>query len=133
MVHMATTLFNRIDALIAQLRSDGGFSASAQGVTPATGYMVSRQGHTLKFPASWRDSATSVLFSTYLLQNAAPLLQGAYFGGWVNEEGGHNYIYLDLSDCVPTLDEALTLAAERGELAVYDVVNQTSINVTSPA
>lgn len=44
-----------------------------------------------------------------------------YFGGWVDRQTG--LVYLECSQVVATERRALTLAAERRELAVWDLAN----------
>lgn len=44
-----------------------------------------------------------------------------YFGIWTDTEDG--LIYVDAVDHMETLEDALTLGAERGEIAVWDITN----------
>ena len=50
-----------------------------------------------------------------------------YAGAW---RDGDTW-YLDISECVPSESEALKLASSRGELAIWDVANQTEIRVNA--
>src|SRR5881628_472523 len=52
-----------------------------------------------------------------------------YFGVWKDTETG--MIYIDASDHVDNRQDALYLATERGEIAVWDIANGVEIRVNA--
>jgi len=53
--------------------------------------------------------------------------ESRYFGSWVDVADGT--IHIDASDHVDNREDALYLAAERGEIAVWDIANESEIRV----
>ena len=101
-----------------------GFSMSLEGDVPETGYMVSYEGFERVL-----DKVTKKDIEDYVNENEPYicLLPPVYIGGWLDAETGR--YYLDISQNVQTLPEALALAAARRQIAVYDVENNVSIYV----
>ena len=87
--------------------------------TPTEGYMVGIPGSYAKRTRSdpnFHDLMAQFEDISHFAEKYAHKL---YAGGWFDGENGT--WYLDISECVPTLEKALKLARERGELAVWDV------------
>lgn len=107
---------------------DGGFSIDVKtGQTPQSGFMVSiypereEKQHILTF-----DTNT---LNRYIVDNIDLLLQpGAYLGGW--HDPADDTVYLDVSVKTDNLVDAVLMARKHGQLAIYDIANATSINVT---
>ena len=101
---------------------DDGFSLSLWGEIPQTGYMVSFKGFEEIF-----ENPTILDVVDYVRENAnyLYLLPHAFVGGWMDAETGK--YYLDISENVQDKEQALQLAAERKQLAIYDVANGVSI------
>ena len=103
---------------LRRLKQTGGFSINARGENaPLFGYMVSLAGHEQRAPFS---PALSVV-SRYFQENTLP--NGAYWGGWRNVGA----TYLDVSLWAQTAGEALTLAQDHKQRAVYDCTTGESI------
>ena len=117
-----TTFALKITDLTERLRvPDGGFSVRDDGTDASAGFAVSTMpecGTELVF-------ATELDILTYLTAHAGQLLPGYVFGGWHDPISGR--IYLDISELVDDLDEALVLAAEHDQLAVYDLDAHESV------
>lgn len=105
---------------LTSINDTGGFSLNANLVPPISGYMVSRKGMELKTnPAVGNIEA--YLSRYWNMVNESKL----FFGGWIDEVDGT--LYLDVSENVESKEVALRLAFQRGQLAIYDVVNQETI------
>lgn len=65
----------------------------------------------------------------YMISYAADILArpGRVVGGWRDPDSG--MAYLDVSTVVPDLDEAMSLAREHRQLAIFDLAQMISISV----
>lgn len=107
---------------------DSGFSIDVKtGQTPQSGYMVSifpdreEKQHIMTFDVE--------ALNRYIVANIDLLLQpGAYLGGW--HDPADDTVYLDVSVKSDNLVDAVLTARKHGQLAIYDIANGTSINVT---
>lgn len=82
---------------------------------PTDGYMVSLEGlevriGTKAFSPQWLDHF--ILRNRTLLENP-----NYYVGAWVE----NGFVYLDISECTNSLEQATKLARQRNQLAIYDV------------
>jgi hypothetical protein len=105
----------------------GGFTASLQGFEePTSGYAVARPG-SLESPLA-EFSPEGLL--NFVTKNLEALQQGGKLGGWHDPETGR--VYVEISDVLPTLREALTAAQPEGkpaQKAIYDFAAGQSIPV----
>lgn len=110
-----------VNALPDNFLSDG-FSLSLWGEIPQTGYMVSFKGFEEIF-----ENPTIEDVVDYVKENAnyLYLLPNAFVGGWLDADSGK--YYLDISQNIQDKAKALQVAAERKQLAIYDVANGVSI------
>ena len=91
--------------------------------TPTEGYMVGIPGphaKTQTYAPNFHDLIDQREAISRLAEKHAHKL---YAGAW---RDGDTW-YLDISECVPTLEKALELARERGELAVWDVAKAVEL------
>jgi len=112
-----------VHQLAQEARETGGFSVfPMSGNRPVDGYMVGVKGYEMQVGEflDWPE-----IIGIYAdLHERLFREEGCLLGGWV-----HGRLYLDVSVRVPNKDEALRLAAQRGELAIYDVATGEVINV----
>lgn len=92
------------------IQKDGTYRAERAGVTnvsalPAAGYAVAYQS----------------------VQREADVLPGDLFGRWTDPLT--NKVYWDLVEHFEDLDDALTAARHRGELAIWDFAHNTAIEL----
>ena len=108
------------------IQNNGGFSLNHRNESPTSGYMVSLEGFE-RIIRNYRDYPIEDL--NYLCKNfrlsLADTVESRWFGGWVDGDD----LYLDASINVQFLETALEFARLNKQLAIYDVVNQTSIKV----
>ena len=99
--------------------------------TPTEGYVVGIPGphaKTQTYAPNFLNLVGQLEAISRLAEKHAHKL---YAGAWFDGENGT--WYLDISECVPSESEALKLASSRGELAIWDVANQTEIRVPEEA
>lgn len=99
-----------------------GFSINGAGENPTSGYMVSLQDCERTFfgrPTLWQVVKYAEDYN-HLLCNPS-----LYVGGWLDAETGK--YYLDISENVQDKAQALWLAAERKQLAIFDLSTFESI------
>ena len=97
--------------------------------TPTEGYVVGIPGphaKTQTYAPNFLNLVGQLEAISRLAEKHAHKL---YAGAWFDGENGT--WYLDISECVPSESEALKLASSRGELAIWDVANQTEIRVNA--
>lgn len=106
-----------------QLATSGGFSFNDLGESPTTGYMVSLPSENRPIVASARNVAQFL--------QANPISGAEYWGGWqfgqYQETDGA--VYLDRSINVISKREALAIAKQNKQLAIYDVRTGQSVYV----
>ena len=93
--------------------------------TPTEGYMVGIPGphaKTQTYAPNFHDLIDQREAISRLAEKHAHKL---YAGAWFDGENGT--WHLDISECVSTLEKALKLARERGELAVWDVAKAVEL------
>lgn len=110
----------KIEQLLNELFMKGGLSYNSKGEKPVTGYMVSvkdmfvRQGMIIS--ASELKALESELTESNL-----------FLGGWFNQDNGRTY--WDISINLDNLENARNLGAINKQLSIYDVKNETTINL----
>lgn len=99
---------------------------------PTKGYVVALDGHSHIVSASEffagpsGNEAGREMIKEYLkLHSKQFLMPHIYFGIWHDTE--RDLIFLDLSEVVQDLDEAIQLAIERDQIAIYDLSTGTVI------
>lgn len=112
------------NAIAPEVRSSpAGFSISALGTgkMPTTGFMVAQTDHTHTFPASVMDDDRKLAdaIDEMLLAESDSFGEGTYLGGWVHD----GKLWLEPSDNVSDPAEAQRMAAERNQIAIWDVAN----------
>lgn len=105
-----------LNEIIAQTLANGG------GTFPAVedGYMV---GGVVPERTCTPEEFERVLYD--FVAEHGHNLGGAHIGTWID----NGVVYLDVSENVADQEEALNLARERGERAIYDIRNGESIFV----
>jgi hypothetical protein len=109
-------------ARLAKAGAEGGFSSTTHGDVPADGYMVSPyKGAEVTYDASTFNRRDVYDYT----REHAELLDKPdhYLGGWRDGDK----VYLDVSVRAATRDAAVQLARDNGQLAFYDVKNQTTV------
>lgn len=116
---MTDTLALARTLLAGALSDDGGATVSPTGESiPTTGYFVG--GIVPEY------SAPADILTVRRVRDFVDLYQSQTFlGSWAQDDR----LVFDVSDWHPTFLSAMLAARERGEDAVYDIVNQTSITV----
>lgn len=121
---MIDTLSSRVDDMINALSvRDGGFS-----VNPMTGWNV-RGGYAVAIHPECESVLAEITTGDlleFMIRNAATLaLPGRIMGGWCDPSDGR--VYLDVSIMTGDLDEAMTLAIDHDQLAIFDFAAGESI------
>jgi hypothetical protein len=142
------------ESLQQQMLAGGGISVAFTGKSPKDGFMVSYAGtETVVSDADMRDPTKGKeIIRDFLRQHAEKLQAGRgmrgrsvtiadqpknYLGAWFNERtsknpDGDNNWYLDISENVGTLTDAVRVGREREQLAIWSVNAETAINMDSP-
>ena len=111
--------------LVGNALDQGGLTVNYfTGETPESGVAVSLLGAEVRVPATWALSELRFALSFYLcvtlpegIDIREKLRAGYYLGMWVSE----GFLYFDLTEIVPTVEEALKLGRARNQVAVYDI------------
>ena len=106
-----------------------GLDTHGMPCTPTEGYMVGIPGPHAKTQTYAPNFLNLVDQREAISRLAEKHAHKLYAGAWFDGENGT--WYLDISECVPSESEALKLASSRGELAIWDVANQTEIRVNA--
>ena len=107
--------------LLNKIFTDGGFSVQvASGSIPSSGYMVSLQGCEEVYHT---EDITDDTIPGYITRIKELLLPGAYFGAWLDG----SKVYLDVSINLDNLQDALDLARNNSQLAIYNLEDGDSI------
>ena len=118
-----------------ELIERGGFTISPFARTPKEGYVVSLRGNEVKIrygqellsdPNEIAHAIWSYVRARLHIVRDTP---ESFFGGWHSAE--EDTVYLDLSVIVPTAEEAYSLAVANGQLAIYCLHWQETIDCTS--
>ena len=120
--------------ILTGLRESGGASVNPNGAPPAGGYMVALSGHERVIRvwelSGWGVDANRVVreVTRYVADHWATVAAdpALYFGAWLDD----GRLYLDVSERVADESAALSKAAVRNELAIYDVANGASVYVS---
>jgi len=118
-------LHGSLHSLVEALQvPDGGFTVNAWTLAPITGgYAVSEHPELQRILGSVREGD---LLEYLLTHGEIAEREGNAFGGWTDPADGR--IYLDVTTVVDDLDQALKLARENDQLAVWDFASQKSIS-----
>lgn len=111
----------------------GGFTVSpVTNQFPQKGYVVALDGfsHIISaadfFSGPSGEEAGRLIMKEYLAEHAKQFLKPhIFFGGWHDTE--RDLIFLDLSEVIQDLDEAIRIAKERDQIAIYDLSTGTVI------
>jgi hypothetical protein len=89
--------------------------------------MVALAGHEERIPV---EAFTLDRLVRYVKAHFDALMEGdTYLGAWMSD--GH--VFLDVSECIMSKQEAVETGAARGQLAIWDVLNSVEIDTTLPA
>ena len=104
-----------------------GFTINLKCESPTTGYAlaITKKSKEFKLPRINTLEQASYFLQMYMQNNIVPLFNGAYLGAWYNSE--QDRMILDLSEVVESEAEALKLANERGQTAIWDIKNNKEI------
>lgn len=136
-----------------QMLSSGGISVTFTGKGPKGGFMVSHPDtEVVVSDADMRDPVKGkAIIRDFLMKNAKQLQEGRgrrtpavlmtdqpknYFGAWFNGKtadnpNGDDKWYLDVSENIDTLTDAVRVGRERKQLAIYSVNADDVINMDS--
>lgn len=122
----AATPESAYEQTIAPGSTGGTFPIFPDQEPPTSGFMVSTMPE--KEQTVGRDGFSPESIRAYMDSHIDDSVsRDNYLGTWFNE-ADNNY-YLDISQNVPDRDEAMRLAREHGQLAIYDVNSGEVINV----
>ena len=110
--------------LVEQAKVDGFTRSIPSGEMPTDGYMVALDGHEETWPVELFCVDSLVGYVSRKFEG----LTGpgsVYLGAWQSD----GLVYLDVSECITDRAEALTLAALRVQLAVWDVVKGEEVTI----
>lgn len=112
------------DALLDGARANGGATVACGPYSvPTSGYVVGDPA----YGESWPGIPTRAEVLRWTLARA-DVVSGRYVGSWVDADTGRTY--LDVADIVADRADALALAVQRGELAIWDLQHACEIRVT---
>jgi hypothetical protein len=116
-------LFSIAYPIFKKTIESSGCSLNLSECAPVSGYMISLKGYEtrvqiLKFAPACIDQ--------FIRANLPKLFDRNYFvGTWINQDE----VYLDLSLNIPDKHAALSLARINGQIAIFDVLNNTEIEL----
>lgn len=117
---------NLAKVVVSRTREQGGLTINIQGTTPTEGFVVSPYKPLERILEDARFTPEEV--AQYLTEQQATLQQAGHsLGTWYNSDDGR--FYIDAVVVAPSQDEALALAAQHQQLAIWDVVNKQEIPV----
>jgi len=108
------------------LKVNGGFTVDHSFDSPKKGYMVGFKS-LFVLPNVQSLMSETYLMLTLIVQELKTPNKDLFLGGWIDEESGK--VYIDISENFINKDEALKVAKERGELAIYSLQFDESIYV----
>ena len=117
-----------LNAMLTRIERDGGFTYNprTQRFVTGTGYVVANPPGALAFSTRPGGPERSIIAERATLRNADLLARpGYYLGGW--REGSETFV--EVSQIFRSRAEALRVAADRGERAIYDLRNRRDIPV----
>jgi hypothetical protein len=118
---------------ISALFTNGGFSFNINNgdLNPSHGYMVAVSKDTERVISSavrYKRSAIENEIKRFIQDNSQILANDNYVvGAWQNGKD----LFLDVSELIEDIDEAISLAEQREQLAIYDNTNKETINLSS--
>lgn len=139
-------------SVLQQMLADGGISITFTGEKPKSGYMVAVENtEVVVDDATMRSDAGRQIVRDHIRKHAAMIREGRgtqgrsvsftdqpkhYFGAWFNEKtsenpGGDNKWYLDISENVGSLTDAVRVGRDRSQLAIWDVRGSQGISMDS--
>lgn len=97
-------------------------------LNPTTGYMVAIQGHEKIVPNVTSEKQLQYIISDFIREHAIILAsgisnEGNYIGTWLHEGN----LYLDVSCNVSNKADAIKVAKEGSQLAIWDCANNCEI------
>nr|DAW49860.1 MAG TPA: hypothetical protein [Caudoviricetes sp.] len=103
------------------VKDNGGFSINPLGECPKTGYMVSvRDLYKINLDIIDQDD---VNFASDIAKEV-----NGYIGGWLDTQSDSPFnFYMDISINIQNKEQALKIARENNQLAIFDVVNCETI------
>lgn len=118
-----------IKTVLQETRENGGSTVSVIGEKlPEAGYMVGGSVDGFHVDVFTTDNDISAMLETYIHRNYALLTRGNVFlGGWLDKETDE--LWFDVSDKYNVKEYALMIAADRGELAIWDIASSEEIRV----
>lgn len=139
-------------SVLQQMLADGGISITFTGEKPKSGFMVAVEGtEVVVDDATMRSEEGKAIVREHIKKHAAYIREGRgttgrsvsfmdqpknYFGAWFNEQtaqnpDGDNKWYLDISENIGTLSDAVRVGRERSQLAIWDVRGEQGISMDS--
>lgn len=113
------------DAIHILVNTGQGFSISQHDVEmPETGYMVGGFGFELRIKRE-RLSTNKIAYLASLLQDLSYTSE-MFIGGWMDDRGN---VCLDISKCITDIDDAVKAGRAHNQDAIYDIANDTDINL----
>ena len=103
--------------------TNGGSSTNRLNQKPTAGYMVSVPDESVIVPIDDREAAIEAI-SAHRKSIAQRTHLPYYVGTWVD----NGQIFIDVSVQIDNLEHALDVGRTFEQIAIYDVVNQQSIN-----
>ncbi len=140
------------DSVLQQMLAGGGISITFTGKGPKTGYMVAVEGtEVVVDDATMRSDQGREIVRDHVRKHAAMIREGKgkasttisftdqpkhYFGAWHNKKtsenpNGDDKWYLDISENVGRLTDAVRVGRERNQLAIWDVRGSQGISMDS--
>ena len=103
------------------VKNNGGFSINPLGECPKTGYMVSvKDLYKINLDIIDQDD---VNFASDIAKEV-----DGYIGGWLDTQSDSPFnFYMDISVNIQDKEQALKIARENNQLAIFDVVNCETI------
>lgn len=103
------------------VKDNGGFSINPLGECPKTGYMVSiKDLYKINLDIIDQDD---VNFASDIAKEV-----DGYIGGWLDTQSDSPFnFYMDISVNIQDKEQALKIARENGQLAIYDIEKNESI------
>jgi len=138
MAYAHEIIANQADTLV-HVTSEGGFTLGRVGFDetlgfdvpsePTNGYMVGGYvpNSEVKIPAMFSESIPGVVRAMAKKFAAEIQLGDVFIGGWYNSND--NMWYIDLSERFASYHDAMVVASERDEFAVWDVELGAELNV----
>ncbi|MEW1546877.1 hypothetical protein [Streptomyces tsukubensis] len=104
-----------LENVARQTMTNGGFTWARSANNPLFGFMVATPGHEMVVKG-WDGSTAPIasFVAEHILKVAAS--DSLWFGSWM--ENGD--LYLDISENIADMGEALKVGRERGEISVWD-------------